>query len=104
MIYMVYLCAKITFMNTTTVTQSQPSHRKLIDIPEDVFRALNLKAAALGINLKKYIEQLLVEEANEMDDAEIYRYLAATRPDGKVMVSEQEKDDFMRRHGIGQYR
>lgn len=65
---------------------------------------MNLKAAALGINLKKYIEQLLVEEANEMDDAEIYRYLAATRPDGKVMVSEQEKDDFMRRHGIGQYR
>lgn len=91
-------------MNTATISQSQPSHRKLIDIPEDVFRALNIKAAALGINLKKYIEQLLVEEANEMDDAEIYRYLVATRPEGKVMVNEQEKDDFMRRHGIGQYR
>ncbi len=91
-------------MNTTTVTKPQPSHRKLIDIPEDVFRALNLKAAALGINLKKYIEQLLVEEANEMDDAEIYRYLVATRPEGKVMVDEQEKDDFMRRHRIGKHR
>ncbi|MCM1491017.1 MAG: hypothetical protein NC095_09355 [Muribaculum sp.] len=91
-------------MNTVTFTQSQPSHRKLIDIPEDVFRALNMKAAALGINLKKYIEQLLVEEANEMDDAEIYRYLVATRPEGQVMINEQEKDDFMRRHGIGQYR
>lgn len=91
-------------MNTTTATKPQPSHRKLIDIPEDVFRALNLKAAALGINLKKYIEQLLVEEANEMDDAEIYRYLVATRPEGKVMVDEQEKDDFMRRHRIGKHR
>jgi len=91
-------------MNTATVTQPQASHRKLIDIPEDVFRALNLKAAALGINLKKYIEQLLVEEANEMDDAEIYRYLVANRPEGKEMVNEHEKDDFMRRHGIGQYR
>lgn len=91
-------------MNTATVTQPQPSRRKLIDIPEDVFRTLNLKAAALGINLKKYIEQLLVEEANEMDDAEIYRYLVANRPEGKEMVDEQEKDDFMRRHGIGQYR
>lgn len=91
-------------MNTTTVTKPQSSHRKLIDIPEDVFRALNLKAAALGINLKKYIEQLLVEEANEMDDAEIYRYLVATRPEGKVMVDEQEKDDFMRRHRIGKHR
>jgi len=91
-------------MNTVTATLPQPSHRKLIDIPEDVFRALNIKAAAMGINLKKYIEQLLIDEANEMDDAEIYRYLVATRPEGKIMVSEQEKEDFMRRHGIGQYR
>lgn len=91
-------------MNTATVSQPQPSHRKLIDIPEDVFRALNLKATALGLNLKKYIEQLLIEEANEMDDAEIYRYLVATRPEGKEMLNHQEKDDFMRHHGIGQYR
>lgn len=91
-------------MNTAAASQPQPPHRKLIDIPEDVFRALNLKATALGMNLKKYIEQLLIEEANEMDDAEIYRYLVANRPEGKVMVDEKEKDDFMRRHGIGQYR
>lgn len=91
-------------MNTVRAIQSQPSHRKLIDIPEDVFRTLNLKAAALGINLKKYIEQLLVEEADEMDDAEIYRYLVATRPEGHEMVNDKEKDDFMRRHGIGPYR
>jgi len=99
-----YICEKFSIMNTATATQPQSSHRKLIDIPEDVFRALSLKAAALGINLKKYIEQLLVEEANEMDDAEIYHYLAAARPEGKVMVDEQEKEDFMRRNGIGQYR
>lgn len=91
-------------MNASTITQPQPSHRKLIDIPEDVFRALSIKAAALGINLKKYIEQLLMEEANEIDDAEIYRFLVDSRPEGQVMVSQQEKDDFMRRHGIGQYR
>lgn len=91
-------------MNASTITQPQPSHRKLIDIPEDVFRALSIKAAALGINLKKYIEQLLMEEANEIDDAEIYRFLVDSRPERQVMVSQQEKDDFMRRHGIGQYR
>jgi len=91
-------------MNTTAFIQSKPTHRKLIDIPEDVFRVLNLKAAALGLNLKKYIEQILVDEANEMEAAEVYRYLVATLPEGKKMVSEQEKDDFMRRHGIGQYR
>lgn len=91
-------------MNTISVNQAQPSHRKLIDIPEDVFRALTVRAAAMGINLKKYIEQLLVEEAQEMEDAEIYRYLVSTRPEGQVMVDENEKDDFMRRHGIGRYR
>lgn len=91
-------------MNTISVSKAQPSHRKLIDIPEDVFRSLSIKAAAMGINLKKYIEQLLIEEAKEMEDAELYRYLVATRPDGQVMVSEKEKDNFMRRHGIGKYR
>ncbi len=91
-------------MNSATVTQPRASRRKLIDIPEDVFLALNLKAASSGISLKKFIEHLLVEEANEMDDAEIYRYLVATRPEGKEMVDKQEKDDFMRRHGIGEYR
>ena len=91
-------------MSTLSSQTTQPLHRKLIDIPEDVFRTLTVKAAAMGINLKKYIEQLLAEEAMEMDDAEIYRYLVSTRPEGKVMVSEKEKDDFMRRHGIGKHR
>ncbi|MCI9172893.1 hypothetical protein [uncultured Duncaniella sp.] len=91
-------------MSTISANPAQPSHRKLIDIPEDVFRALTLKAAAMGINLKKYIEQLLIEEANGMEDAELYHYLISTRPEGQVMVNESEKDDFMRRHGIGKYR
>jgi hypothetical protein len=103
-IYVLTLQKNMNDMNTVSATPAQTSHRKLIDIPEDVFRALSVKAAAMGINLKKYIEQLLVEEANEMEDAELYRYLVSTRPEGQVMVSESEKDDFMRRHGIGQYR
>lgn len=55
----------------------------------------------MGMNLKKYIEQLLAEDAAEVDDAELYRYLVASRPEGKQKISEEEKDDFMRRHGIG---
>lgn len=87
-----------------TLSIKQPSHRKLIDIPEGVFRTLSIKAASMGINLKKYIEQLLIDEASEMEDEELYRYLVASRPEGKVMADNKEKDDFMRRHGIGQYR
>ena len=68
--------------------------RKLIDIPENVFHALNLKAAAMGTNLKKYIEDLLIRESEDMEDAEVYKYLVETRPEGKVMLNSEEKNDF----------
>lgn len=89
----------------TTISSAQNySHRKLIDIPEDVFGALTIKAATMGTSLKKLIEDILTREANEMDDAEVYKYLAATRPGGKVMLTEHEQNDFERRMGIGNYR
>lgn len=81
-------------MNTISATHTQSSRRKLIDIPEDVFRALSVKAAATGLNLKKYIEQLLIEVANEPSDADIYRYLSETRPEGKIMLNQNEKANF----------
>ena len=87
-------------MNTFSPTSRQDSHRKLIDNPTDVFSTLSVKAASLGMNLKNYIEQLLVQEANEMEDAELYKYLVSNRPDGKVMLSEEEQADFERRYGI----
>ena len=70
------------------------TRRKLIDIPEDVFQSLNLKAAAMGTNLKKFIEDLLIRESEDMEDAEVYKYLVATRPEGKVMLTAEEKKDF----------
>lgn len=80
-------------MNTASTTR-MTTHRKLIDIPENVFQALSIKAAAMGTNLKKYIEELLVREMEDMEDAEIYKYLVATRPEGKVMLSKDEQADF----------
>lgn len=88
----------------TAVTPNKPSHRKLIDIPEDAFRALSIQAAAMGTNLKKLIEDILVREAEEMNDAEVYRYLSATRPKGKEMLSDSEQEEFERKMGIGKYR
>lgn len=88
----------------STVSTPRANHRKLIDIPEDVFAALSLKATAMGMNLKKYIENLLIQEAEEMDDAEVYKYLVSTRPEGKSMLNEQETDNFMRKHKLGTYR
>lgn len=80
-------------MNSTS-TANITTHRKLIDIPENVFQALSIKAAAMGTNLKRYIEQLLIREMEDMEDAEIYKYLVSTRPEGKVMLNEQEQADL----------
>lgn len=75
-------------------------HRKLIDIPSETFTALSVKAATMGVSLKRLIETILEKEASHMDEAELYRYLVATRPEGKQMVSENEKRDFEKRLGI----
>ncbi len=40
----------------------------------------------------------------QMNAADLYRYLSSNNPEGKVMIEGKEKEDFMRRHGIGQYR
>lgn len=72
--------------------------RKVIDIPEDVFRFLSIKAAAKGTNLKRYIENLLAEDANRtlanMTDADAYKWLSDNEPDGHIMVGKKEKADF----------
>lgn len=87
-----YLYKNLQYMNT--IATKIPTHRKLIDIPEDVFHTLTVKAAAMGTSLKKLIEEILIREAEDMDDAEVYKYLVATRPDGKVMLNEQEQEEF----------
>lgn len=91
-------------MNIISTLRPKTSRSKLIDIPEDVFTTLSMKATAMGMNLKKYIEHLLIQEAEEMDDAEVYRYLLSTRPEGKVMLTETEQDEFERKMGLGKYR
>ena len=36
--------------------------------------------------------------------ADVYRYLASTRQEGKVMLSDSEQEEFERRMGLGNYR
>ncbi len=76
-------------MDTTYKTK-----RKNIDIREDVFNFLSIKAAAAGTNLKNYIETLLEKDVEDMDENATYQYLLKTRPDGNIALSEQEADDF----------
>lgn len=53
----------------------------------------------MGTSLKKLIEDILIREAKEMDDAEVYKYLVSTKPEGKVMLSEKEQEEFERKMG-----
>ena len=77
-------------MNTAALR----TKRKNIDIREDVYRFLSIKAAASGTNLKSYIESLLEKEVEDMDEAATYQYLCNVRPDGDVELSEEETKDF----------
>ena len=83
-------------MNTTTLQ----TKRKNIDIREDVYRFLSIKAAASGTNLKNYIEALLEKEVEDMNEAATYQYLCDVRPDGDVELSEEETKDFENWLGI----
>jgi len=83
-------------MNTAVIR----TKRKNIDIREDVFHFLSIKAAASGTNLKNYIETLLEKDVEDMDETTTYQYLCSTRPDGAVALNEQESEDFENWLGI----
>ena len=101
-IYIIYLCGGIKLIIMDTAIKL--TKRKVIDIPEDVFRFLSVKAAMQGTNLKRYIESLLAKDVEDMvagmDDNETYRWLSKSEPDGHVKVEEKEKQDFENWLGI----
>ena len=77
-------------------TAKLPMRRKVIDIKPDTFRGLSVIAASRGTNLKKFIESSLDELVESYDDAAVYRYLQQTDPEGMEMVSEEEKNIFLK--------
>ena len=81
-------------------TSKSPMRRKVIDIKPDTFRGLSVIAASRGTNLKKFIESSLDELVESYDDAAVYRYLQQTDPEGMEMVSEEEKNIFLKELGL----
>ena len=78
-------------MSLVTLT---PSKRKIIDLNEDTFKTLSIMAIQKGTNLKKYIEDVLNELAENYEDAKLYAKLSKENPDGNIMLNEQEKADL----------
>ena len=88
--YILYIFAKKEIMETTI------THKKnIIDLKENTFKVLSVMAARQGTNLKKLIENLLDRTAEEYDESEAYRYMSENYPDGKVMLTKEERKDFM---------
>ena len=85
-------------MNTTVTTK-----RKLIDIPAGVLHTLSIKASIEGTNLKNYIEDLLLIEADRIEcltDYKIYKNLLETDPEGKQYLNDAETLEFEKRLGL----
>lgn len=71
-----------------------PKKRKVIDIPEDTFKYLSIKAAANGMNLKRYIENLIAKDVEDIHDSATYRQLIKNDPEGLSSASEEEQQAF----------
>ena len=83
-------------METTTIQKK----RKNIDLPVNTFWNLSIKAASEGTNLKSFIEQLLIMEANMMSDEHLYHFLVENKPEGNVYLNAAEQNEFENWLGI----
>lgn len=78
-------------MSTVTI---HPTKKKIIDLNEDTFKTLSIMAIQKGTNLKKYIEDILNELAENYEDAKLYAKLSKEHPEGLVPVSKEEQEKF----------
>lgn len=74
--------------------------RKVIDLDEQTFKILSIKAASTGTNLKALIERALSSMAENIEDADMYKFLIQTDPDGKKVLDKKEQDAFENWLGI----
>ena len=82
-------------MNTTIAKK-----RKVIDLDEQTFKILSIKAASTGTNLKALIERILSNMAENIEDADMYKILIQTDPDGKKILNKDEQGTFENWLGI----
>jgi hypothetical protein len=81
-------------MNTATVSKSKVI-KKIINIPADIKTTLAIQAAALDMNLTKYIEQILVQQA----DAEEDKWLAPFFGEPDDYLSDEEAQAALKQLG-----
>ena len=83
-------------MATTLLT----AKRKNIDIKPETFRALSIKAAEEGINLKKYIEALLDKLAQDEEDLLLYNKFVKNEDECRKYLNKDEQAAFEKEIGL----
>lgn len=83
-------------MNTATLNRTEKT-KKLIELPNDICRKLAIQAAAMGTSVKRLMENMIINSIEEVDDEAVYTYLSETRPDGNIMLSDEEQADLINR-------
>ena len=76
------------------------SKRKQIDLDSTTFKSLSVMAAHEGKSLKALIEKKLKEIAEDYEDSLTYSFLSKTRPEGKIILTGEEKEDFEKFLGV----
>ena len=84
-------------MSTITAPTSK---RKIIDLKEDTFKTRSIMAVQNGTNLKKDIEDLLNDIADNYEDAKLYAQLAKEHPEGLIPASKKEQEEFEKWLGV----
>ena len=91
MIGVCFQILNIKIMNNTTLSYSK---RKIINLDEETFKTLSIMAIEEGTNLKNYIEKVLSDIADNYQDSKLYAKLSKERPEGHIILNQQEKTDF----------
>ncbi|MBD5356960.1 MAG: hypothetical protein HDR88_08175 [Bacteroides sp.] len=81
-------------MDTVILNRPQKT-KKLIELPNEICRKLAVQAAAMGVSVKKLIENLVIDSVENTDDDALYAYLLETRPEGSELLSQEEQDKLM---------
>ena len=93
-IYIIYICNQILNIGIMKTTALSPSKRKIINLDEETFKTLSIMAIEEGTNLKNYIEKVLSDIADNYQDSKLYAKLSKERPEGHIILNQQEKTDF----------
>ncbi|WP_299577169.1 hypothetical protein [uncultured Sunxiuqinia sp.] len=79
---------------------SDPKKRQIIDLDAHTFKILSIADASKEINIKALIEKSLRKKTKDLEDANLYTYLAKNDPDGQVYLNSKEQIAFEKEMGL----